>query len=94
MLIVDGAIVLCNPKNSFELLADTQAAIATFVTLSKDNDVPDEIIEKSLVSMIDIAFRHQDDIFNGHFNKKDFEKQDLDDILKSLLKDAKDKGLL
>lgn len=94
MLTVTGKMVLCDHKNVDELLQDMQNVIATFVSISKGINIPDETIEKTLVGMIDTAFRHQDDLYNQHIDRESFENGDLSEIVKKAYDDAKKKGIL
>lgn len=94
MLAVQGKMVICDHKSTEEFLQDTQNVIATFVSISKKMNVLDETIEMTLIEMIDKAFKHEDEIYNEHIDRKEFENCDLSEIVKRAYKDAKDKGIL
>ena len=87
MLKVKGQVVICDHGSVQELLQDTQNVIATFVSISKKKDMPDELIEKALITMIDIAFRHQSDIYGQQVNSEVLKDLGLDEIIKRFFKD-------
>ena len=94
MLRVEGKMVLCDHKDTTEFLQDMQNVIATFVSMSKKLNVPDEIIEKALIDMMFTAFKHQDDLINQHISREEYEKEGIENIIKKAYKEAKDKGIL
>lgn len=62
MLKIENGVVDLKIKNPNELLEDVKIAMAIFIKYSKDHGIPDDVIEKTTMTMVVDGFNHLNDI--------------------------------
>lgn len=58
MIIANNGVVQCTYKNCDDLLMDTESVVSTFIKITKEAKMSDELIEKTLVTMIARGFEN------------------------------------
>ena len=90
MMLIESGKIAVKLQNSHELVEDIQCAIATFIKMNKQCDVPDELIEKALVEAIAHGFNRLDHIHAAKIDTTGLSEEDAMDVIDEIFENLMD----